>query len=198
MERFAVKPFALVAASLAALCAPVAAQPVQTAGATACAIAGWSNDPDPAGLNVRAAPSANAKIIGRIPAARDQAGDTYSAEFDIVGSQGGWLLIRNAHFADYGGGKGDQVVFAGPGWVFADKVRFLINSIDLHSAASAQSSVVVRLTNADHSSGPDGANIDHVYGCSGPFADIAVHMSGKPQARGWATGICSNQVTTCP
>jgi hypothetical protein len=194
-----VKIFALIAASLAALCAaPAVAQPVHTTGATACAITGWSSDRDPAGLNVRAAPSKDARVIGRIPAARDQAGDTYSAEFDIVGSQGGWLLIRNAHFADYGGGKGDQVVFAGPGWVFADKVRFLINSIDLHSAASAESSVVARLTNADHSSGPDSANIDHVYGCAGPFTDIAAHMTGKPSTRGWATGICSNQVTTCP
>ena len=193
------KPFSLIAASLAMLlAAPVAAaQPVQTAGATACAIAGWSKDPDPAGLNVRAAPDKDAKVIGRIPAARAQASDTYSAEFDIIGSQGGWLLIRNAHFADYGDGKGNQAVFAGPGWVFADKVRFLINTPELRKAPSAQSPVVVRLASADFSMGPDSATIDHVYGCSGLFADVAAHMAGKPSTRGWVTKVCSNQVTTC-
>ena len=185
---------------IVAQCAASAAfaQPVQTAGVTACAITGWSGDPDPAGLNVRAAPNKDAKVIGRIPAARDQAGDTYSAEFDIVGSRDGWLLIRNAHFADYGGGKGDQVVFVGPGWVFADKVRFLINSIDLHRSPGADAPVVAKLSARGGASGPDSANIDHVYGCSGAFAEIAVHMEHQSPTRGWATGICSNQVTTCP
>jgi hypothetical protein len=192
------KPFALIAAGIAALCAsPAVAQPVQTAGATACAIEGWSADPDPAGLNVRAAPNKDAKVIGRIPAARDQAGDTYSAEFDIVGSRDGWLLIRNAHFADYGDGKGDKAVFAGPGWVFADKVRFLINSIDLRKSPSAGAPVMAKLSARGGASGPDSANIDHVYGCSGDFADVAVHMEHQSPTRGWATRICSNQVTTC-
>jgi hypothetical protein len=188
------------AAAFGALCAAHAgmAAPVQTAGATACAISGWSTDPDPAGLNVRAAPAKDARIIGRLPAQRAQAGDSYAVEFEVVGSQGGWLLIRNAYFADYGGGKGDQVVFKGPGWVFADKVRFLINRTDLYKAPSASAPVVAELTNADHSSGPDSADIDHVYGCSGDFAEVSAHMAGKPPTRGWATGICSNQVTTCP
>jgi hypothetical protein len=187
----------LVAVALAAGHSAVA-QPVVRAGATACSISGWSNDPDPAGLNVRAAPSTIAKVIARIPPSQAQAGDTYAAEFDIVGARDGWVLIRNARFADYGAGKGDRVVFRGPGWVFADKVRFLIDSVDLHRAPSLQSPVVAKLESADGSSGPDSAVIDHVYGCAGDFADVAAHMSGKPPTRGWATGLCSNQVTTCP
>jgi hypothetical protein len=190
----------LLVATLVALSgAPAGStQPVQTGGGTACAISGWSNDPDPAGLNVRAAPSKDARVVGRIPPSRAQAGDTYSAEFDVIGSRDGWLLIRNAHFADYGDGKGDRVVLAGPGWVFADKVRFLINSVDLRGAANAHAPVVAKLSARDGASGPDSANIDHVYGCAGPFAEVAVHMEHQSPIRGWATGICSNQVTTCP
>ncbi|HEX4199457.1 MAG TPA: SH3 domain-containing protein [Caulobacteraceae bacterium] len=187
--------FALAALGVAG---PALAQAVQTAGASACAISAWSADPDRAGLNVRAAPTKDAAIVGRLPAARAQAGDSYAVEFDVIGSRDGWLLIKNARFADYGGGQGDKAVFAGPGWVFADKVRFLINQVDLHKSPNVRSPVVAQLTNADHSSGPDSADIDHVYGCSGAFADVAAHMSGKPPTRGWATGICSNQVTTCP
>jgi hypothetical protein len=40
--------------------------------------------------------------------------------------------------------------------------------------------------------------IDRVYGCSGAYAEVMVHMEGEPPLRGWVTGICSNQVTTCP
>jgi hypothetical protein len=167
-------------------------------GATACQVSGWSDDHDPAGLNVRAAPRKDAAIIGRIPAARDQAGDTYAAEFDIIGSRDGWLLVRAARFADYGDGKGDHAVFAGPGWVFADKVRFLINREEMRSAPRADAPIVARLSARGGASGPDSATIDHVHGCSGAFVDITAHSESAAPARGWATDICSNQVTTCP
>jgi hypothetical protein len=181
-------------------CAPTNASlatAVQTNGITACSIFGWSSDKDPAGLNIRSAPGKDARIIGRIPREKAQGGDSYAAEFAIIGSQDGWLLVRNVRFADYGDGKGDRVVFTGPGWVYADKVRFLINENNLRSAADRASPVIMKLVSSDHTAGPDSANIDHVYGCRGDFADIAVHMNG-PTMRGWATGICSNQVTTCP
>ena len=187
---------ACFAAGLAA--APARAATIDTSGLTACSLSGWSNDPDPAGLNIRSAPRADAEIISRIPPARAQAGDSYAAEFDIIGSRNGWLLVRNVKFADYGSGKGDKAVFAGPGWVFADKVRFTINRAEVRGTPDEHAKVMAELRSADDSAGPDSAFIDHVYGCSGAFAEAAVHMDGKPPVRGWVTGICSNQVTTCP
>jgi hypothetical protein len=97
---------------------------VDSSGVTACALSGWSNDPDPSGLNIRAAPSTDAEIIGRVPPAEAQAGDRYAAEFRITGSRNGWFLVSRVKFADYGSGKGDRILFGGPGWVFADKVGF--------------------------------------------------------------------------
>jgi hypothetical protein len=171
---------------------------IDTAGATSCVLSGWSDDHDPAGLNIRAAPKKNAKVIGRLPPPQAQTGDSYAAEFKIIGSRDGWLLISSAKFADYGGGKGDEILFAGPGWVFADKVRFLINDSNLREAPDPGAPVILKLASEDHTSGPDSANIDHVFGCDGSFADIAVHMPQSPRVRGWATRICANQVTTCP
>ena len=129
---------------------------------------------------------------------RTQASGDYAAEFDVIGSRDGWFLIRNARFADYGNDKGDQVFLRGPGWVFADKVRFLINGLYLRATASPSSRVVIKLASADGSSGPDSAIIDHVYACAGDVAEVSAHMAGRPSARGWASRICSNQVTTCP
>ena len=168
---------------------------MDTAGVTTCALSGWSNDPDPAGLNIRAAPRADAEIIGRVPrpGEKDEA-----AEFEIIGSRNGWFLITGVKFVDYYTGKGDRAVFAGPGWVFADKVRFLINNADVRSAPAKNASVLAKLRTPDGASGPDSATIAHVFGCSGAFAEAAVHMEGQRPVRGWVTGICSNQVTTCP
>jgi len=187
-----------IAAAACLLAAPARAANVDTAGVTACSLSGWSNDPDPAGLNIRLAPRADAEIIGKVPPARAQAGDSYAAEFEIIGSRNGWFLVRGVKFADYGSGKGDKAVIAGPGWVFADKVRFMINRAEVRSAPAAEAPVLARLRSADGSAGPDSAFIDHVYSCSGAFAEAAVRMEGKPAVRGWVTGICSNQVTTCP
>ena len=173
-----------------------AAAAVDTHGVTACAISGWSDDKDPAGLNVRAGPDKSAAIIGRIPPERMQGYESIAAEFDIIGSRDGWLLIRDVHYADYGEGKGDRAVLAGPGWVYADKVRFTINDNDLRGAPDRAARTVMKLITPDHTAGPDSAIIEHVYGCNGAFADILVHLRG-PSARGWVTGICSNQVTTC-
>jgi hypothetical protein len=193
--RFACLGIAAVACLPAA---PARAGNVDTTGVTACSLSGWSNDPDPAGLNIRLAPRADAEIIGKVPPARKQAGDSYAAEFEIVGSRNGWFLVRAVKFADYGSGKGDKAVFAGPAWVFADKVRFTINRAEVRGAPDDHAPVVAKLRSADDSAGPDSAFIDHVYSCSGAFAEAAVHMDGKPAVRGWVTGICSNQVTTCP
>jgi hypothetical protein len=171
---------------------------VDTAGVTACALSGWSNDPDPSGLNIRAAPRADAEIIGHVPPPEAQAGDRYAAEFRIIGSRNGWFLVSRVKFTDYGRGKGDRLLFGGSGWVFADKVRFVINRAEVRGAPAENAQIVATLRTADGASGPDSATIDHVFGCSGAFAEAAVHMEGQRQARGWVTGICSNQVTTCP
>jgi hypothetical protein len=194
------KPFLIIALATA-LCGPAglaATAPVETGGAAACAISGWSNDTDSTGLNVRAAPRKDAPVIGRIPPPHAQADDSFAAEFDIVGSRDGWLLIRRARFADTGDGKGEHIVFAGTGWVFADKVRFLINNASLRSGPNAGAAIVARLSARGGASGPDSAIIDHVHGCNGAFADVTLHMAQRPPVRGWATGLCSNQATTCP
>jgi hypothetical protein len=175
---------------------------VDTTGATTCVLSGWSSDSDPAGLNIRAAPRADAEIIGRVPQPRQGADGKpveEAAEFRIIGSRNGWFLITGVKFVGYYSDDGkDRAVFAGPGWVFADKVRFLINRPEVRGAPAGNAQVLSRLQSADRTGGPDSAKIDHVFGCSGAFAEAAVHMDGERPTRGWVTGICSNQVTTCP
>ena len=76
-------------------------------------------------------------------------------------------------------------------------MRFLINDPALRAEPQPRAPLVLTLQSPDHTEGPDSATIDHVYGCNGTFAEIEAHMPKGPRKRGWATHICSNQVTTC-
>ena len=197
---FRIIKFSVLAAL--ALAATVAhATTVDTTGVTRCQISGWSKDKDPAGLNVRAAPRADAPVIATLPPERRQGHhDTYAVEFRIIGSRDGWLLIEKAKIVDYENGKGDRVIFAGPGWVSGGMVGFEINDANLRAAPSVDAKVIATLmdnSDPDGVTGPDGAAVDRVYGCEGGFADVDVHMPRGQKYRGWAARICSNQVTTC-
>jgi hypothetical protein len=183
------------------LASPIAhAASVDTKGVTPCAFSAWSSDQDPAGLNVRAAPRADAPVLAKLPPPRRGINDTYAVEFRVIGSRDGWLLIENAKFVDYDGGAADQPVFAGPGWVSGTKIGFEINDAKVRTGPGADAPVKAELMGdgPDGAYGPDSAAVDRVFGCAGGFADVLLHMSpkGRPM-RGWVTRLCANQVTTC-
>ena len=79
----------------------------------------------------------------------------------------------------------------------ADKVRFVINRAEVRGTPADNAPILATLWTPDGSSGPDSAMIEHVFGC-GAFAEAAVHLEGRRPVGGWVTGICRNQVTTCP
>jgi hypothetical protein len=72
------------------------------AGTMPCDIHGWSEDKDPKGLNVRAAPDVKSKVLGTLPALQVQGERRrentpeggWLTEFSIVGYKDGWFLIE--------------------------------------------------------------------------------------------------------
>jgi len=95
-------PFALVPALSIALFSTTLANGAGTqaevpAGATSCAFNAWTNN-DKASIEVRAAPSADAQIVGQIPtvSAAGEAEYAYSISFDVLEAKDGWLKITNA------------------------------------------------------------------------------------------------------
>ena len=68
------------------------------AGVTECNFRALSNDPDPAGLNVRDAPDRNARVLGRLPPTdigRLQDGSfIVRADVQVIGYRKGWFLIE--------------------------------------------------------------------------------------------------------
>ena len=70
-------------------------------GVQACDLHAWSNDTDRKGLNVRAEPSVQARVLGillapfQFKAASEAApNEGYRTEFRIIGFKDGWFLIR--------------------------------------------------------------------------------------------------------
>mgnify|MGYP002622396997 CR=1 FL=1 len=187
----------------ALLClAPAAAA---AAGIEACAITAWSTDPDPDGLNVRAAPAADAPVIGNLPAAREVGGMRFATEVSITGSQDGWLRISEGWVLDYIFDEPIDIVFSGEGWVSGRHLGLRLNYRHLHAGPSADTAVVAKMTGSlDRGRyGPDSILVQRIRACRGDWVEIegVLHVDGVshgPDLRGWTTGTCSNQVTTCP
>lgn len=187
--------------SLAAalLAAAVASTPVVTASDAKCNIEGYNADKDMTGTNIRSAPDAKAPVIFRLKP-EIEADDNYGAEFEVIGSKNGWLLIRNAELGAYGDGNG-KIVFKGPGWIAGSLVSFTINDPNMRAAAAPNAKIVARLEGDNGEGGvwgPDSFAITKVYGCSGDFADVSGVTPTKKTYRGWVTKLCANQRTTCP
>jgi hypothetical protein len=178
-----------------ALC-PIAApaQPLDTAGATQCEVRGWLQDPDPKGTNVRAAPRANAPIIGHVaPMVRLTSSDITGTEFDIVAYKDGWFLIQNG---TDGGLKLDAAHEAdGRSWITARFVGVQLRATAFRSAPRRDAPQIARMTG--DSWGPYSVKISAVHSCQGPYIEVtATPIGGKP-LRGWSYKPCSLQLTTC-
>ncbi|HEY2035090.1 MAG TPA: SH3 domain-containing protein [Rhizomicrobium sp.] len=181
------------------LAAAVAAAPVDTASDAVCSIRGYNADKDMTGTNIRSAPDAKAPVIFRLKPEIEPE-DNYGAEFDVIGSKNGWLLIRNAESGQYGEGNG-KIVFKGPGWISGALVGFTINDSNMRAAPSGKAKVVAQLEGDNGAGGvwgPDSFGVTRVYGCSGAFADVIGVTPTKKTYRGWVTKLCGNQRTTCP
>ncbi len=92
---------------------------------TQCAFGAFSIESDPAGLNVRQAPSATSKVIGVIPPTiKSSELDNYlvKTELDVLGSHNGWIQITHAADNTMLTGKPARPVFSGTGWVSGRKL----------------------------------------------------------------------------
>lgn len=94
-----------------------------------CAAAGRSTDQDPAGLNVRAGPSPQARILGRLYSVLDPeeahhgGRRRYGPIFAIREVRNGWVRIADAA-AEVEGADGEvRRNYTGPGWVSANMVE---------------------------------------------------------------------------
>jgi hypothetical protein len=178
-------------------------------GTEPCDLRAWSTDIDMAGLNVRAEPSAKARVLGTLPPpfrfkteSETAPDEGYRTEFTIRGYKDGWFLIDGAtppgrrYVNDYP--KRFPKPYAGRGWVHASKVGAQYANGDTRMGGLFQAPHAdARWTPAGREAGGGSISADggpkRVLACSGYWALVEAHDG----VRGWWRRLCSSQVTTC-
>lgn len=173
----------------------------------ACSLGAWSNDTDPKGLNVRAAPNAGAPVLGIVPPPRKmpKESEVFSeaarSEFRIIGHRDGWFLIENitAPGVAYGEAypRALPQPFKGRGWVNGRMVGAAyanggLPSGRLYLSPNADAGFKDAADKEGNPIGADGSPA-RILACSGWWGLVET----KEQQRGWIRSLCSNQVTNC-
>lgn len=178
-------------------------------GETECQLEGWAIDRDPQGLNVRAAPSGDARILGKLPAfvVNDEEHD-FGIPFHIIGSRDGWLKINSAKDDPARSGIAARETYPGSGWISGRMARFTVQSGQGYQRPDKSSPRIVDLGNDWLT---DFGSLERVVACSGDWALVdfsvdkyrdpdtqaLVGSTGGKTQRAWFRGICANQETTC-
>ncbi|HEX8168285.1 MAG TPA: hypothetical protein VF601_21170 [Beijerinckiaceae bacterium] len=179
------------------------------AGTMPCELGAWSADRDPKGLNVRAGPSAGARVLGRLPPPFRYKGGSEAApeggwrtEFTIVGYKDGWFLIEGAtppgrSYEDGAYPRRHPKPYPGRGWVAAAKVGAAFANGDTRMGGLFQAPHVDARWTPAKGEGGEPISVDggpkRIIACSGLWALVESHDG----VRGWWRRICSNQVTNC-
>lgn len=166
----------------------------------ACDVHAWSKDRDPAGLNVRAAPGAEAAVVARLPPPRREGEETIAVEVHVIGSREGWLMIDRAAFAGYD--LPAKTVFTGRGWVSGRMIDVSVQDERVR-AKPATTGDVLDAPRERPLGGREMLRLDRILACEGRWIEIEGRFTDETGAearatRGWVGGLCGNQVTTCP
>lgn len=168
--------------------------PGQTKGTLhICDFGGWSADRDPKGLNVRALPSATARIVRILPApAYDPDFEREMApSFDVFEARNGWFLIgvldTNVP------GHRTPIPW---GWIHGSKIDFAVQS-DVAFTAPDPASPVAATSWWDEKDGGHPFTYRHPIDCKGHWVQLTVAGRDKRERIAWTRGVCEIQETTC-
>lgn len=159
-----------------------------------CYFRALTNDPDPAGTNIRSGPGAGHDVLAVLPHSIPGPSGEYRPEFRVMGFNDGWFKITDIRAGQYDGGE-ETVLFSGQGWISAALVTVWIEGAVLHEYPAISSTIDFDLAGAG--SLPEEAIITKFLGCSGPFVHVVVERPDGATGQGWTEDICANQVTTC-
>ncbi len=177
------------------------------AGTEPCSFGAWSKDNDPTGLNVRAAPNAQAKVLGIVPPPRKLPKehafdlDPVKSEFRVVGHRDGWFMIEHitppgvAYEAPYP--RNLPQPFKGRGWVSGRMIGGAMANGGLPEGRLYVSPHADAASLETFDSQSNRISLDtpirRIHACSGWWALIETNEG----QRGWWRSICSNQATNC-
>lgn len=167
--------------------------PGQTKGTLhICDFGGWSADRDPKGLNVRAGPSATARIVRTLPAPAYDADyeREMAPDFDVFEARNGWFLIGRLDTSDLRHYK--PIPW---GWIHGSKIDFAVQSDVAFTAPDPQSTVAVTAWWDKNGGRP--FDYRNPVDCKGHWVQLTVAGQDRRERIAWTRGICDIQETTC-
>lgn len=185
-----------------------------------CTFGAFVQEDDPGGLNVRAAPSAGARIVGTLPpsfSTADNPGFKVRIEVDVLGQDNGWFHVAHARDNEQLTGQAARKVFAGEGWVSGRKLTLKSQATQGRAAPDAGSATVLALGDGDSLDGDAIVGASHLLGCQGGWALVELDTAKLPDdvrgslkrspggpagstaehPRAWVDRVCGVQETTC-
>lgn len=183
------------------------------AGVTECSFGALIDDPDPSGLEVRAAPDRNAAVLGRVlPTTYLEKVTRVRTEVTVIGFRKGWFLVEaGPYMAANEPSHGQNKPYIGRGWVAGDKLTAELLRDMLKQGPSETSANVVNLRVEDSNgqiSDAQTVKMRRILACSGDWVHVEIGLlkGMKPlvktavqngAVRGWSNGTCIQELTTC-
>lgn len=185
-----------------------------------CRFGAFAQESDPAGLNVREAPSLASRVLGRLPPlikSQDLPDYKVRVEVNVVQGTDGWVRVRDARDNTALTGRPARPMFTGVGWVAARKLTVKSQSQQGRVSPDPASSVSVELREGGSFDGDAWMAATQLISCQGDWALVevneqamtadqrsgyavtAVARKGLPAGRFrvWLNRICGNQETSC-
>ena len=183
------------------------------AGVTECNFRALSNDPDPAGLNVRDAPDRDARVLGRLLPPTDIGGAIVLAEIQVIGHRKGWFLIEAGPYLVANPPPHRPKPYSGRGWIAGSMLTAGLSRKQAEAGAKRairgrHRSASSRQGRDPSSSKSDTVKLRRIIACSGDWVQVEIALvkgmtplleSGAPKGavRGWANGTCAEQFAPC-
>ena len=161
-------------------------------GVAACDFGALANDHTREGLNIRAEPSADAAILGRLRVLENPYHEKVAAELHVVGVRNGWFLIEGAVYPD-NDFPNRPTVYGGRGWVSGKLLTTGLQGSAVKAAPDDKAADVVEHDNDEW--------VAAILDCKGVWFRIEDHPSpsdgSKGPVRGWSRRSCTSQRSTC-
>lgn len=184
-----------------------------------CSFGAFVEEHDPAGLNVRAAPSSSAKVLGKLPPVwvDPERGHRTRVEVEITAAQNGWFRIRNAVDNEDMSGRPARPLYQGDGWVSGSKLIVKSQAKVGRERPSSKAAEVLRVGDDESFDNDVMMNAGRLVDCAGVWARLefaqdrlkkadAADLQVAPAARqglppgrfrAWVNRICAIQETSC-
>lgn len=183
-----------------------------------CQFTAFVEETDPVGLNVRAAPSASAQVLGKLPPVwSDDSGLRVRARVTVTGAANGWFRIKDGVDEPDITGQPARPAYSGEGWVSGRKLVVKSQASIGRTRPDAKAPIAVQLKDDLLFDGDSTIAAGRLSDCQGQWAQVdfdetrfsadmkpylqikSAARSGLPKGhfRAWLNQICGIQETSC-